>query len=436
VQFGYPKLLLRRRSAAVQFSAIDLHMPSPKVISLYSGAGGLDYGLEAAGFAFGAGIEMDSDCVATLLESRPHWPTICRSVFDVPTRELLDLSASKKGDVDLVAGGPPCQPFSKAGYWARGDALRLSDPRSDTLGAYLRIVREALPKVLLLENVEGLKYAGKDEGLQLLLRELEAINKSEGSSYLPHVDVLNAADFGVPQVRERVFIVAHREGRAFKFPKPTHCAIDAERSLLDVDVEPHRTAWDALGDVEVSADEDLAVRGKWADLLPSIPEGSNYLHHTDRGQGLPLFGWRRRYWTFLLKLAKNRPSWTIQAQPGPAVGPFHWSNRRLSVRELCRLQTFPDDVYIVGERGPAQKQLGNAVPSLLAEVMGRAMREQLLDLPVGSLPLKLLPRRRTPVPPPEPVALVPERYAGLVGEHSPHPGTGLGHGASRRAEFA
>ena len=144
------------------------------------------------------------------------------SIFDVPTQELLDLAGSKKGDIDLVAGGPPCQPFSKAGYWARGDAGRLSDPRSDTLGAYLRVVREALPKVLLLENVEGLKYAGKDEGLQLLLSELEAINKAEGTSYVPHVDVLNAADFGVPQLRERVFVVAHREGRPFRFPSPTH----------------------------------------------------------------------------------------------------------------------------------------------------------------------------------------------------------------------
>ena len=411
-------------------------MPSPKVISLFSGAGGLDFGLEAAGFAFGSGVEMDSDCVATLQESRPDWRVVCRSIFEVPTQELLDLSISKKGDVDLVAGGPPCQPFSKAGYWARGDALRLSDPRSNTLGAYLRVVRETLPKVLLLENVEGLKYAGKDEGLQLLLSELEAINKLEGTSYLPHVDVLNAASFGVPQLRERVFVVAHRDGRAFNFPKPTHASADAERSLLDNDSEPYRTAWDALGDVAISEDEDLAVRGKWADLLPSIPEGLNYLHHTDRGEGVPLFGWRRRYWTFLLKLAKNRPSWTIQAQPGPAVGPFHWLNRRLSVRELSRLQTFPHDVAIVGGRGSAQKQLGNAVPSLLAEVMGRAIREQLLDLPVGDLPLKLLPPRRTPVPPPEPVASVPERYRDLVGDHSPHPGTGLGHAASRRAQFA
>jgi DNA (cytosine-5)-methyltransferase 1 len=407
-------------------------MPSPKVISLFSGAGGLDFGLEAAGFEFGAGVEMDSDCVETLLESRPDWPVVCRSIFEVPTQELLDLSASKKGDVDLVAGGPPCQPFSKAGYWARGDALRLSDPRSNTLGAYLRVVHETLPKVLLLENVEGLKYAGKDEGLQLLLSELEAINKQEGTSYLPHVAVLNAANFGVPQLRERVFVVAQRDGRTFKFPKPTHAPADTERDLLDGDTEPYRTAWDALGEVSIPADEDLAVRGKWADLLPSIPEGSNYLHHTDRGEGMPLFGWRRRYWTFLLKLAKNRPSWTIQAQPGPAVGPFHWSNRRLSVRELCRLQTFPENVNIVGERGSAQKQLGNAVPSLLAEVMGRAIRLQLLGQSVAGS-LELLPKRHEPVPPPETPTAVPKKYRHLKGEHEAHPGTGLGRGALSRA---
>lgn len=408
----------------------------PKVISLFSGAGGLDYGLEAAGFQFGAGVEMDADCVATILESRPDWPVVCASVFDVPTSELLRKAGLRKGQVDLVAGGPPCQPFSKAGYWARGDARRLSDPRSDTLGAFLRVVREALPKVVLLENVEGLKYAGKDEGLQLLLGELESINKAEGTAYRPAVEVLNAADFGVPQLRERVFVVAHREGRSFCFPEPTHTPDGETRSLLTAAREPYRTAWDAIGgDTAVSPDEDLRLRGKWADLLPSIPEGLNYLHHTDRGQGLPLFGWRRRYWTFLLKLAKNKPSWTIQAQPGPAVGPFHWSNRRLSVRELCRLQTFPDDVNIVGERGSAQKQLGNAVPSLLAEVIGRAIREQLLGHLIKS-PLKLLPPRRLPVPAPERPTRVPRKYRHLQGDHSPHPGTGLGRAALARTASA
>jgi DNA (cytosine-5)-methyltransferase 1 len=406
----------------------------PTVISLFTGAGGLDYGLEAAGYAFGAGVEMDADCVESLLASRPDWRVLNKSIFDVATDELLELAALAKGEADLVAGGPPCQPFSKAGYWARGDARRLADSRSDTLGAYLRVVRETLPKVMLLENVEGLKYAGKDEGLQLLLAELEDINKSEGTSYAPSVNVLNAADFGVPQVRERVFVVASREGRPFTFPKPTHFPATAEKDLLKDEAEPYRTAWDALGDIEASKDEDLAVRGKWADLLPSIPEGSNYLHHTARGGGMPLFGWRRRYWTFLLKLAKNRPSWTIQAQPGPAIGPFHWANRRLSVRELSRLQTFPDNVKIVGGRGSAQKQLGNAVPSLLAEVMGRAIRSQLLEEPTTEMRPRLLPAQRTPIPAPEPTAPVPPRFHKLVGDYTPHPGTGLGHAALRRSQ--
>ena len=174
------------------------------------------------------------------------------------------------------------------------------------------------------------------------------------------------------------------------------------------------------------------MRGAWAELLPSIPEGSNYLHHTDRGGGLPLFGWRRRYWSFLLKLAKDQPSWTIQAQPGPAIGPFHWKNRRLSMRELARLQTFPDDVRITGSRGAVQKQLGNAVPSLLAEVIAREIRVQLLGMkPLAGAP-KLLPPDRSPPPAAEPVARVPKKYRKLIGEHDAHPGTGKGYGAVER----
>jgi len=174
------------------------------------------------------------------------------------------------------------------------------------------------------------------------------------------------------------------------------------------------------------------MRGAWAELLPSIPEGSNYLWHTDRGGGVPLFGWRRRYWSFLLKLGKNQPSWTIQAQPGPAIGPFHWANRRLSARELCRLQTFPDDVTITGNRTSVQKQIGNAVPSLMAEVVAREIRVQLLGLrPIRGAP-KLLPPDRSPAPPPEPVARVPTKFRSMIGEHSAHPGTGKGNAASGR----
>src|SRR5690606_36479620 len=136
--------------------------------------------------------------------------------------------------------------------------------------------------------------------------------------------------YGVPQIRERFFMIAARDGSDFTFPEPTHAPEqDASGQLALPNVEPYRTACDALGDVEPESTDDLEMQGKWAALLPSIPEGHNYLWHTDRGGGLPLFCWRRRYWSFLLKLAKNLPSWTIQAQPGPAIGPFHWNNRRL-----------------------------------------------------------------------------------------------------------
>jgi DNA (cytosine-5)-methyltransferase 1 len=229
-------------------------------------------------------------------------------------------------------------------------------------------------------------------------------------------------------VRRRVILVGARDGTELRFPTPTH----VENPDLLPGFEGYRTAWDVLGDLEPDPAEDLEMRGKWAGLLPSIPEGQNYLWHTDRMGGLPLFGWRRRYWSFLLKLAKNQPSWTLQAQPGPAIGPFHWTNRRLSQRELCRLQTFPDDVRIVGGRTSVQRQVGNAVPSLLGEVLGRAIRTQLLGLTPLKGPPKLLPPDRSPAPAAEPVAPVPRKFRPLIGDHEPHPGTGQGHGAVAR----
>lgn len=398
-----------------------------RVISLYSGAGGMDYGFEAAGFETAVAVEFDHDCCETLRRNR-EWAVIERSIFEVPTDELLAAGKLKAGEADLLIGGPPCQPFSKAGYWARGDSARLDDPRSDTLAAYLRVVEEARPRAFVLENVEGLAFEGKDEGLKLLLDRVAALNKRAKTRYRPRWQVLSAADYGVPQLRSRLFMVAARDGATFNFPTPRFSARSENQLTLDTGVALHRTAWDALGDLAEPEGESLEVRGKWAALLPSIPEGQNYLWHTDRGGGLPLFGWRRRFWTFLLKLAKTRPSWTIQAQPGPAVGPFHWKNRRLSMRELCRLQTFPDDVFITGKRGSVQKQLGNAVPSLLAEVIGREIRRQLLGERVSGSP-KLLPPDRGQPPDLEPVASVPRSFRKLAGDHAAHPGTGKGYRA-------
>ena len=288
----------------------------------------------------------------------------------------------------------------------------------------MRVVEEALPAAFLLENVEGLAYKGKNEGLELLLSRISAINARTGTNYDPVVLRVNAADYGVPQLRTRVILIGIRSGRRFRMPPATHGE--------GVGLKPFHTAWDAIGNL-ASGNEDVRVRGKWAELLPSIPEGHNYLYHTDRMDGLPLFGWRRRYWSFLLKLSKDKPSWTIQAQPGPATGPFHWDNRLLTIRELCRLQTFPDDVEVMGNRLSAVRQLGNAVPSLLAEVVARAMLEQLFGVKVTTPPI-LMPRRQTSVPDREKPHPVAEKYLRLIGAHAAHPGTGKGYSSSRMRE--
>jgi DNA (cytosine-5)-methyltransferase 1 len=407
-----------------------------KVISLFSGAGGIDYGLEAVGFETAVALEMNHACCETLRRSRPRWRVIEDDIMNVSSAAILDAAGIRPAEAALLVGGPPCQPFSKAGYWSRGDSLRLDDPRANTLAAYMRVVEETLPAVFMLENVEGLAYEGKDEGLQFLLDRLAKINRRTKSRYSPAIGKLNFAEFGVPQLRERVVVVAARDGTPFRFPAPTYAEVPDAGTLPGLGRDRFRTAWDALADVSSDRSEDLAVRGKWADLLPSIPEGSNYLHHTERGEGMPLFGWRRRFWTFLLKLAKAKPSWTLQAQPGPAVGPFHWESRRLSMRELCRLQTFPDDVFVVGGRTAVQRQVGNAVPSLVAEVLGRAIRTQLLGMSALRRPLRLLPPDRGTPPPPEVVAEVPSRFLKLAGDHEAHPGTGKGYGALARLRQA
>jgi DNA-methyltransferase (dcm) len=380
------------------------------VISLFSGAGGLDYGLEAAGFDTAVCLEMDKHCCSTLRANR-EWPVLEGMIENFPTAEILERGSLKAGEAALLVGGPPCQPFSKSGYWRTGDALRLSDPRANTLEEYMRVLEESLPYAFILENVYGLAYKGKDEGLLFLQERLNKINKKKKTKYTFTWKVLNSAYYGVPQVRERVFIIGCKEGKPFSFPQPEFLPDSADPAAQLFRAECFRTAWDAIGDLD---DPDEAsfpskVGGRWGDLLPSIPEGKNYLWHTNRGGGKELFGWRTRYWSFLLKLSKELPSWTIQAQPGTAIGPFHWKNRRLTMREMARLQTFPDDVEVLGGNSNVQRQIGNAVPSLLAEILGRALLEQYFGRSPKGEP-KLLPPLRRPTPSAEMLHPVPVRY--------------------------
>lgn len=405
-----------------------------KVISLFTGVGGLDFGFEAAGFETVAALDLDPVACRMLRLNRP-WPVLDGDVAKISSEDILNTAGLRYGDADVLIGGPPCQPFSKSGYWANGDARRLDDPRSGTLGQFLRVMRDTLPRAFLLENVPGLAYAGKNEGLELIRNGIEAINAQTGTRYSVCVKMLNAADYGVPQLRERVVVVGARDGKQFEFPVARFGS--REKCLSDPELVPYRTTWDALGDLPSDPNDPcLRMTGKWADLLPTIPEGRNYLWHTSRGGGYPLFGWRRRYWSFLLKLAKDQPSWTIQAQPGPATGPFHWRNRKLSPDELARLQTFPSGLRYDCPLGDVQRLIGNAVPSALGEILAREIRQQLLDdFSFGAQPI-LIPSARTDTPVPECTASLPKKFMHLVGDHDAHPGTGRGRRASGRLKEA
>lgn len=405
-----------------------------KVISLFTGIGGLDFGFEAAGYETRVALDFDPIACATVRLNR-DWPVLEGPIEEISSELILRTAQLEPGEADILIGGPPCQPFSKSGYWALGDSRRLSDPRADTLTEYLRVLRDTRPKAFLLENVPGLAYRGKSEGIEALKVGIDGINAEFGTSYSLEFRSLNSADYGVPQLRERVFIIGSSEGKRFRFPAQTHFRPDSVEALAGREL--HRTSWDALADLPpVSDREALRVRGKWADLLPSIPEGHNYLWHTDRGGGVALFGWRRRYWNFLLKIAKDKPSWTIQAQPGPATGPFHWENRRLSAEELCRLQTFPAGLRFSCGHADIQRMVGNAVPSALAETLAREVAEQFFGIRSRVRSATLIPAAQEKTPGPTRRLPVVEKFLHLVNSDSAHPGTGLGRGAAFRGREA
>ncbi len=369
------------------------------VISLFSGAGGLDLGVHSFGtrgsvtskyrLKVKVGIDNDPVALQTFSLNFPNTVTLCKDIRLAPSEDLLESASLSKEEPVLVVGGPPCTPFSKSGFWLE-EKRESRDPNASLLDEYVRVVREVRPEAFVLENVQGLTYATHRPQFTRLLSQLSALG------YNPRWKVLLAAEFGIPQLRRRVFIVGRRDGKPFEFPATTHSGIsERDRRVVDPTKRPFVTVRDSIGDLLPGTPEPgEIVEGEFGELAAEVPPGQNYLWHTERYGGRNVFRWRSRYWTFLLRLDPQRPSSTLQAQPGPWVGPFHWENvenewgdkraRRLRVSEIRRLMGFPDDFALVGNRVEVQRQLGNAVPAALSLVVIDALMEQLgyVDVPV------------------------------------------------------
>lgn len=343
-------------------------------ISLFSGAGGLDLGVEAAGYQVAAAVEANDDAADTMEKNFDGLvsPVLRSDILDIKTTEILRAAGLRGQEApELLVGGPPCTPFSKSGFWLEWKRAGL-DPDSSLLQAYTRVLKEARPRAFILENVYALTYKNHASrpAFQRLLTEIDE------AGYHCSWAVLNAADYGVPQLRPRLFVVGTPKGTTLpELPKPTHGGRWERRTTGGGDL-PHITAGEAFVGLVTVPEPEEVIRGKWQHLLPDIPPGDNYLFYTaERGHPDPVFRWRSRYWSFLLKLSPDRPSPVIQAQPGPNVGPFHWENRRLRVGELKRLFTFPDDFELVGRRASVQAQIGNSVAPLVAQQVASRVAE-------------------------------------------------------------
>ena len=216
----------------------------PRVISLFSGAGGLDIGFENAGFSIAVAVEIDPSCCDTLKANRPYLPVINKNITDVSADEILGAAGLKPLEPALVIGGPPCQSFSLAGL-RKG----LDDERGKLLFEFVRIVRETLPFGFVLENVKGLTNWDSGRALKLLIEELSKPIDHEGKCYsytIAKPQVLNAVDYGVPQYRERLILVGNRYGLDFTYPTP-------------VDKRERKTVRDAIGGLpEPEAPSEMA----------------------------------------------------------------------------------------------------------------------------------------------------------------------------------
>jgi len=343
-------------------------------VSLFSGCGGLDLGLKKAGFDSQVCIEMSGDCCESLRANRiaPH--VIEREIDAVTSQEIMDLAGVGVGELDLLAGGPPCPPYSKSRFYRKEKPRALKDPTSDTLFQYLRVLQDLRPKAFLLENVPGLAYKIHADAIDAVLERALSLGYRAG------YQVLYAADYGVPQIRERLFVIGVQPGYEFTFPTPTHAEQSSQLSLVG-DTQQWVTAGEVLSDLDTqenAGDEGHKAGGQHNYLLPLIPPGDNYLFFTEkRGYPEPLFRWRSRYWSFLLKLSPDKPAWTIQARRSNNMGPFHWRNRILRISEIKRLQTFPDEFILAGTVESSWRQVGNAVPPRLAEALGKQLAQAL-----------------------------------------------------------
>lgn len=338
---------------------------SIKTLSLFSGAGGLDIGFHDAGFEITHMVELE-EAFASSLSANTGTGKYFGSKGEVHCTDISNFDA-KEINVDFIIGGPPCQSFSAAGARASGVA-GTNDARGKLFQEYVRILNETKPKGFLFENVYRILGANKGEDWKKIVTAFSEVG------YSLKFKILDAADYGVAQHRERLILVGIRDDLAndisYKFPAPTHGPDSIHQT-------PHFGASLAISTLNQPVLEH-GLSGRYGHLLNDIPPGLNYSFYTEKmGHPNPVFAWRSKFSDFLYKADPEAPVRTIKAQGGQYTGPFHWDNRTFTIKELKRLQSFPDAYEICGTRQKIIHQIGNSVPPQFSRILAVSVLEKI-----------------------------------------------------------
>ena len=339
-----------------------------KIIDLFCGCGGLSRGFEMAGFETKIAIDMWADAVKTYNYNKGAEVAMCEDVHNWDDAFLDKLVA--EGDIVGIVGGTPCQGYSTVG------TRDVNDPRNHLYKEYCRIVERINPDFFVIENVKGLTTLSGGA-----FRD-DIINRFSALGYDVKFKILNAADYGVPQNRYRVFFVGMKN-KGFKFPEPYDYKVTTKEAIDDL---PVLSGMEAISEYccEPATEYERLMRGDASVLLNH--EGTNHSQQTiniismikDGGKisDLPREYWEiRKYNKAFERMSSQGQSNTVDTGHRNY---FHYEQNRIpSVRENARLQSFPDDFEILGSKTSQYKQVGNAVPPLLAYAVAKAIKENL-----------------------------------------------------------
>jgi DNA (cytosine-5)-methyltransferase 1 len=356
-----------------------------KAVSLFSGAGGLDIGLERAGFETLALCEVEPKYAETLRQNKGVLLNDGRRYFERANIIQADIRSLSGADlaagvpVDCLVGGPPCQAFSSS-----GKQLSVLDPRGSLVADFIRMVQEIRPASFIFENVRGIVTARDHTGQAGgVIRQVYAALESLG--YSCRAGLLNAADYGAFQRRVRCFIIGVRSGTAPEFPQPTH----AQGELPQLFAQK----WNTLGDfLAHSADPDPAnyvfPSPALAAELAGLMEGTGLKSPGTAEPTRPGGHWGYRQGTFIAD--KSLPARTVTGSSSQDWVRWDGKLRRLTLLEVKRLQGFPDEWVLCGNKADAFKQIGNAVPTVFGQVLGEVLSEYLKTVD-GQKPARPLP---------------------------------------------